>query len=73
MERWKEEIILCQTDLECSERWFRHHAEVWLSRREEAGKNLQYGPQCYAAKQAYNFHRLQDSARKALADIKKVL
>ena len=71
MARWKEEIILCQTDLECSERWFKHQAEQWETRVKGAKALGNIGHACYAAKQAFNWHKLQASALGALDQVKQ--
>ena len=71
VQRWKEEIVLCQTDLECSERWFKHQAEVWKNREERSLEMGQRGHQCYAGKQVHTWKELQKKSKDALEDIDK--
>ena len=70
--RWREEVILRRTDLECSLRWFHHHNETWRVRRDTTAKVKQQGHLAYAEKQMSVWKALEDRAKAALVDTEKV-
>lgn len=72
-ERWGEELVLCQTDLACCERYFRHKKTVWAQRMENAEKERKRGHQCYAAKQLAVWGLLESRAHKAIENTAKQL
>ena len=62
VQRWKEQIILCRTDLECSERWFKHQFQVWDERLQLVEAVEKPGHICYAEKQKSNWASLAQRA-----------
>lgn len=72
-ERWKEEVVLCKTDLACSRRYFTYKKEQWKKWEENSKKRGKRGHRCYAAKQAAVWGRLEERAQGAISEISKVL
>ena len=62
VERWREEDILCQTDLECTARWFKHQEETWSKRLTYAKGVGKVGHICYAEKQRHVWELLRKRA-----------
>ena len=71
MTRWKEEIILCETDLECALRWFSHKQQQWEFWKDEAMLDGKIGHECYAAKQVATWKALGGRADKAILALDK--
>ena len=67
--RWREEVLLRKTDLECSERWFAYQATVW-SDRIQKGKSLPKGSICYAQKQISMWRSLEGRTTQATLNTK---
>lgn len=51
MERWREEIVLRKTDLDCCQRYFQYQKEVWQKRGEGMVLQEKTGHLCYCYKQ----------------------
>ena len=66
MARWREEVILCQTDLECCERYFQHQRAKWETRRDTGRAQRKRGKVCYAEKQMAMWQDLERRAHAAV-------
>ena len=73
VERWREEIILCRTDLECIERYFAYQKNKWAKWEEEAKAANKPGHACYAHKQKEMWAALEKRARAAIVNTSQKL
>ena len=71
VERWREDVKLCEVDLLCCKRWFKHQAEVWKERRKIKDSQNTSGHQCYLEKQIETWEKLELRADEAIAGTRK--
>ena len=71
MERWREEIILCETDLDCSRRWFKSKEDFWENLKDEAMLDGLEGHSCYASKQVATWKAMGDAVQNAIEGLDK--
>lgn len=61
-------MILCETDLRCSERWFKNKGEKWQKMCDDAEADGKKGHVCYAHKQMSVWKSLEERAMLAIQE-----